>query len=62
MSSGDVLDGISGGSLVWRLRRYLFGDRPDGFLYECRRCGHSISKKRGNCPECGAADIARYEL
>lgn len=31
-------------------------------LYECRSCGTKIESEREDCPTCGSAEIARYEL
>jgi uncharacterized OB-fold protein len=57
-----MIDEVSVGGLLLRLRHRLVGDRTDRFQYECRRCGRSIHQPRQHCPECGAADVARYEL
>ena len=57
-----MIDGISFNGLFWRLRRLLVGERTPRFQYECRRCGHSTTSPRQHCSECGAAEMARYEL
>ncbi|SNZ18009.1 hypothetical protein SAMN06269185_3197 [Natronoarchaeum philippinense] len=39
-----------------------FGGEDRLVVYECRRCGTSIDASATNCPECGEAEIVRYEL
>lgn len=31
-------------------------------LYECRNCGMTVSYGSDECPECGSAEIATYDL
>jgi ribosomal protein L37E len=57
-----MIDGVSVGGLLWRLRRRLVGPSTERFQFECRRCGRSIHEPHQHCPACGAADVARYEL
>ena len=57
-----MLDGISVQGLLWRFRRLALGERGSRYQFECRRCGHSTTSPRQHCPECGAAEMARYEL
>jgi ribosomal protein L37E len=57
-----MLDRVSVGGFLWRLRTWLLGERSSRYQYECRRCGESVSKASAECPACGAAEIARYEL
>ena len=53
--------GLPAGVLAW-LRHRLVGERPPVVQYECRRCGHTLPAAGPDCPACGAADVARYEL
>jgi primosomal protein N' len=57
-----MFDGISVGGLLWRLRCLLVGERRGHRQYECRHCGYSSAKPRQHCPECGAAEMVRYEF
>ena len=31
-------------------------------LYECRHCGYSVEEDIDECPQCGADEIAAYDL
>ena len=31
-------------------------------LYECRNCGEKFAEDIDECPSCGSAEIAHYEL
>lgn len=31
-------------------------------LYECRNCGTALAPDDTECPACGAAEVATYEL
>ena len=31
-------------------------------LYECRVCGETLDERHAECPSCGRAEIAEYEL
>lgn len=31
-------------------------------LYECRNCGEKLTGESDECPGCGSAEIAHYEL
>ena len=55
-------DGLLGPGLLWRLRRRLVGTGRTRVQYECRRCGHTLGTEPTACPDCGAIDVARYEL
>ena len=57
-----MLDGLSVQGLLWRLRGLLLGERGPRYQFECRNCGHSAARPRHTCPECGATEMARYEL
>ncbi|MFB6352493.1 MAG: hypothetical protein ABEJ92_00250 [Halobacteriales archaeon] len=57
-----MLDGVSVEGLLWRLRRRVLGPPTSRVQYECRRCGRTLREPRQHCPECGAADVAEYEL
>jgi ribosomal protein L37E len=41
------------------LRELLDGDEV--VLYECRRCGATVSAEAVECGRCGSPEIARYE-
>ena len=36
-------------------------DSSDVTLYECRRCGATLSAADDECPHCGSDEIAHYE-
>ena len=57
-----MVNGFSLRGLVWRLRAAALGERAPRLQFECRNCGHSTSRPRHTCPDCGAAEMARYEL
>jgi rubrerythrin len=42
------------------LLRHVFG--TETVLYECRNCGTTLEEAIEECPECGAADVARYQF
>ncbi|SFL32421.1 hypothetical protein SAMN04487950_3356 [Halogranum rubrum] len=42
------------------LLRHVFGS--EDILYECRNCGTTLEEDTEQCPECGATDIATYQL
>jgi rubrerythrin len=42
------------------LLRHVFG--AETVLYECRNCGTTVEEDTEACPECGAADVATYQL
>jgi len=46
-------------SLVQQLRYWLAADSTQ---YECRSCGTTLQEQRETCPNCGAEDIASYDL
>jgi ribosomal protein L37E len=51
------------GTLVGRLRQAAVVGKPEeGVQYECRRCGKTMKSAQRICPDCGGADVARYEL
>lgn len=35
--------------------------RPAHAYCECRHCGQSVDDDAESCPECGAADVVRYD-
>jgi rubrerythrin len=40
--------------------RHVFGSET--ILYECRNCGTTLGETTEQCTECGATDIATYQL
>jgi len=42
--------------------RALVGRGDEHVLYECRHCGRTLDGPEESCPECGADDVARYQL
>jgi rubrerythrin len=46
--------------LLRRLRRAVEGEPST--RWECRNCGKTLSADADECPNCGAEDIASYEL
>lgn len=42
------------------LLRHVFSS--DTVLYECRNCGTTLEEDTEACPECGASDVAAYQL
>lgn len=34
----------------------------DGVVYECRKCGETVSESAERCPACDAAAIAEYPI
>ena len=43
------------------LRRVVAGTGRET-VCECRRCGTTVRSGTDRCPECDAADIARYDI
>lgn len=43
-----------------KLLRHVFDSET--LRYECRNCGTTLEAKQDRCPECGAEDIATYQL
>lgn len=43
-----------------RLFRHVFGSEI--VHYECRNCGTTLEEAQEQCPECGAEDVATYQL
>lgn len=39
----------------------LFGG-GNGTIYECRHCGTNLDDSSEPCPECGADEIAEFDL
>ncbi len=39
---------------------HVFGSETT--LYECRNCGPTLDTDDDQCPECGSADVATYQL
>ncbi|MDB2272831.1 MULTISPECIES: hypothetical protein [Halobacteriales] len=37
-------------------------DLPSTTHHECRHCGYSVGKDVDECPQCGADEIAAYDL
>jgi anaerobic ribonucleoside-triphosphate reductase len=48
--------------MIERVTRVLAGPFRSGTFRECRRCGTTVDGSGRGCPECGSADIARYDL
>ncbi len=40
--------------LPWRDQKEVY--------WECRRCGNTVDGTTDECPACGSAQIARYEM
>lgn len=49
----------TGMGVVDTLRRAVSTERG---LYECRHCGTKRDREIASCPNCGADEIAHYEL
>ncbi len=43
----------------WALLPWMNRQRA---YYECRRCGTTVDVATEECPMCGSAQIARYEI
>lgn len=48
-------------SILTGLKR-AFGRTSSSVRYECRRCGTGLESAADRCVECGAEDVARYDL
>ena len=44
------------------IRQIVSLDSSSTTHHECRYCGYSVEKDVDECPQCGAAEIAAYEL
>ena len=45
-----------------RTIRALVGGGSERVMYECRRCGAGLDGPGDCCPDCGAAEVARFVL
>lgn len=44
------------------IRQALAGRDRSGTLFECRHCGERVDRGTTECPSCGRAEIAEYDL
>lgn len=42
-------------------RLFASGNQPL-VMFECRLCGTTLDAETETCPECGTAEISRYEI
>ena len=48
--------------MLQRLKGLLSSESQPTRVFECRRCGSSVTANQSECPVCGAAEIACYEI